>query len=71
MAQINYDGRTIVVPDELFKVFLNASGWIIDSGDLFALMGDHYPRKVLEDVQNLQTELAYGIEFLDSSSDSA
>jgi hypothetical protein len=71
MAQINYDGRTIVVPDELFKVFLNASGWIIDSGDLFALMGDNYSHKVLEDVQNLQTELAYGVEFIDSSSDSA
>jgi hypothetical protein len=57
MAKISIDGKEIIVRDKVLRAFLDASAWVIDSGDIFALLDDKYDRETLQAVRDLKGEI--------------
>jgi hypothetical protein len=50
-------GKQIETTQEIWKAFLNLSGLVIDTGDLFAY-DDVFSKETLLNVQSLKNELA-------------
>jgi len=49
----------IKIDPKVWKAFLAASSFAIDSGDLYVYLSDDFSKKTLKKVQDLKTKLDY------------
>ncbi len=51
--------KKITINKKVWDAFLTSSSWVIDSGDLYALLEDDFSKELLEKVQALKNKLDY------------
>ena len=51
--------RKITINKKVWDAFLTSSSWVIDSGDLYALLQDDFSEEILGKVQALKNKLDY------------
>ena len=57
MVRITIDNQTFDVPEKVWHAFMDATAWIVDSGDMYTLLSDKYDRETLDALRELKGDL--------------